>query len=181
MFLLTLLFIVIQLSQLSVDAKQPPPAPRSPVVLNHARFGFATTNTVSKTPMEPSISKQKATISTTSHTTQAATYKLRMKYPAFVSSRLRRKRNPEVWCTEVRTWTAEADHYRKKRAATFYHNATQRGNANARQKRNANTACDRTVTITQTVVAPRRRPCGPCSIRIQNRGRCVWSRSQCGK
>jgi len=176
MLLLSLSLIVIQSSQLAVEAKQPPPATsRSPVVISHSKFSFGTTNAVLKTPIEPNVSKQKAAISTTSYTTEAATYKLPIKYPGSVSPRLRRKRNPEVWdCTLYHTHTVYYDDV----------NARERRNANtvshnARQKRNANAYCDTTVHRTMTLHRALR-PCAPCSIRIRNgpsdAGHCSWSR-----
>jgi len=176
MLLLSLSLIVIQSSQLAVEAKQPPPATsRFPVVINHSTFSFGTTNAVLKTPIEPNVSKQKAAISTTSYTTEAATYKLPIKYPGSVSPRLRRKRNPEVWdCTLYHTHTVYYDDV----------NARERRNANtvshnARQKRNANASCDTTRYQTRTM-SRGLRPCAPCSIRVRNgnndAGHCSWSR-----
>jgi len=177
MLLLSLSLIVIQSSQLAVEAKQPPPATsRSPVVISHSKFSFGTTNAVLKTPIEPNVSKQKAAISTTSYTTEAATYKLPIKYPGSVSPRLRMKRNPQLrTCYKTHTEYARYGHRKKRNASTVF-------SSNTRERRNAN-ACDITLTRTQyqTIVAARNRPCGPCQIRNQNGGRCVWSRHGCRK
>jgi len=132
-----------------VEAKQPPPATsRSPVVISHSKFSFGTTNAVLKTPIEPNVSKQKAAISTTSYTTEAATYKLPIKYPGSVSPRLRRKRNPQLrTCTEYELLetTVYQDDRKKRNANTVF-------SSNTRERRNAN-ACDiyTTETMWQTV------------------------------
>jgi len=181
MLLLSLSLIVIQSSQLAVEAKQPPPATsRFPVVINHSTFSFGTTNAVLKTPIEPNVSKQKAAISTTSYTTEAATYKLPIKYPGSVSPRLRMKRNPQLrtcYETEYIKTTEYRDGRKKRNANTVFY-------SNTRERRNAN-ACDiyTTQTMWETVIVAGNRPCGKCQIRIRDGGRssCVYNYSRCGK
>jgi len=168
------IFIVFQLSQVALGTVGTPAIDRpvyNHVVINHSTFQHTTINSASNTHIEPGVSKVKtrhhnetsssdtikaATYPTTSsHTTEAVTY-LTSSIPHPISqfiSKPRRKRSfdPLNGC----------GYYVGELWSPCLGSTTP-------------------MSVVKPVVTAFDRPCGPCDIRVQGSGRCVFSHNKCG-
>jgi len=150
--------VLIQLSHavFATNFVEPPALDRpatSNIVINHDTFILTTTKVVSKTLIEPSVSKVKYNSYKSPETTEAATYP-----STAIPSRLREKRSPAVWYDAI---TGETHSSPGIVAPDYYYD---------------NYDDSQTPPIKSVIVYAQDRPCGPCQVRDHRNGRCKWSR-----
>jgi len=160
------IFIVFQLSQVALGTVGTPAIDRpvyNHVVINHSTFQHTTINSASNTHIEPGVSKVKTrhhNETSSSDTIKAATYPTTSSHT-----------------TEAVTYlTSSIPHPisqfiskpRRKRSFDPLNGCEYYDGVRCPQM------------SVKPVVTAVYRPCGPCDIRVQGSGRCVFSHNKCG-